>query len=410
MPTKCQITPLIKSKQISIGFFHHYGLGDSVVALKALYLAKKAYNCRLIIFGNATFKNLLEYCKLIDKGDEIVDIGFLSKECIKQIASHKVDYFYLSNPKKEYIKLLSKLNTPIITALKFPSLFCPKAKHPPLYFLMQYRKMSMQNALCALVRCIDKDAFDSFVASILAHHRLKNLAGGGDTLKSTNRLKTKQNTTQKTLKHQITYVNFERKMDALDSVIQNDIKLESSPTKEVQDFLATMRKNMQNLNHSLTKPFMIFINPFSNAATHTLPLSAFLELMTKILEIPKSNICVLVITYPAVHSEFMAEISKQKALKEHKSRLFIYANDNSLSNLIFLSSLANLIISPSTGTIHIASNLGVKTIGLYSKKDRIRWATRDKRYVIIPKAKQYLTNIQCENIINQTLHHIQEIM
>lgn len=149
--------------KLTLGFLHHYGLGDNLMLLKSLYLAKRAYNCRLIIFGNALFKQILNFVDFLDSTDLVVDISHLCEESLPIVARHKCDYFILTNPKAHYIRLLSKLDTPIITPLKFPSLFCAKAKCPPLTFFLLYRKLRADNALCALVRLIDKKAFDSFV-------------------------------------------------------------------------------------------------------------------------------------------------------------------------------------------------------------------------------------------------------
>lgn len=164
-----------------------------------------------------------------------------------------------------------------------------------------------------------------------------------------------------------------------------------------------------NIPHiSPTPPFIICINPFSNAATHTLPLEAFLELISKVLALP--NVCVLLITFPSVHNEFMSQVQSHQELWTQKSKLFIYQNDNTLSNLIALLGFQSLLISPSTGTIHLASNLGIKTIGLYSRKDTTRWATHDKIYTIIPKEKSLLTQKHCAKIIDKTLSQIQSLI
>lgn len=167
------MSPTMRPK-LSLGFLHHYGLGDNLMLLKSLYLAKRAYNCRLIIFGNALFKQILSYVDFLDSTDLVVDISHLCEESLPIVAYHKCDYLILSNPKAHYIRLLSSLDTPIITPLKFPSLFCAKAKCPPLTFFPLYRKLRADNALCALIRLIDKRAFDSFVANSI--DRARNLA------------------------------------------------------------------------------------------------------------------------------------------------------------------------------------------------------------------------------------------
>lgn len=469
------MSPTMPSK-LTLGFLHHYGLGDNLMLLKSLYLAKRAYNCRLIIFGNALFKQILSYCGFLDSTDLVVDISHLCEESLPIVARHKCDYFILTNPKSNYIRLLSLADTPIITQLKFPSLFSTKTKYPPLAFLPLYRKLRADNALCALVRLIDKKAFDSFVLDFIdrvqnplgladfdndfANKNLarkdlanaglaylkssaKSLAGGGQHYKQKSR--------------HISWLNFARKMEQLDFALKDEIKLKVSNPKIAQSFLSECVekyiKDLQNktcktpidsrlacqrdskmdftkahstksstnptlvnptytklphITHNPPQPFIICINPFSNAATHTLPSQAFLELISKVLALP--NVCVLLITFPTVHNEFVAQVQSHQELWTQKSKLFIYQNDNTVSNLIALLGFVSLLISPSTGTIHLASNLGIKTIGLYSRKDTTRWATQDKLYIIIPKEKSLLTQKHCAKIIDKTLIQIKSLI
>ena len=218
-------------------------------------------------------------------------------------------------------------------------------------------------------------------------------------------------------------------MEQLDTIIKDEIKLKAPNPKIAQSFLSERVENyikdLQNKTSQIntptnptctniphithnTQPFIICINPFSNAATHTLPLEAFLELISKVLALP--NVCVLLITFPSVHNEFMSQVQSHQELQAQKSKLFVYQNDNTLSNLIALLGFQSLLISPSTGTIHLASNLGIKTIGLYSRKDTTRWATHDKIYTIIPKEKSLLTQKHCAKIIDKTLSQIQSLI
>ncbi|MGX2972774.1 hypothetical protein [Helicobacter sp. T3_23-1059] len=418
------------TKNITIGFFHHYGLGDNIMAIKALYLAKKAYNCRLIIFGNALLKEILDFVDFIDSADEILDIGSLSKKSLNIITKYRCDYFLLSNPKSQYIRLLSPLDTPIITALKFASFFSTKTKYPPLLFFAKYRKLSAKDALCVLVRLVDTNAFDEFVREILLKQKTKT--GGGQ-----------QKSALENYQHQkITYDNFERVIKELDSALYNEIKLKISPDIEqhAKDFLHKQIKNAQTPQpkpnskqkskntldstqnptnsdnvDSAKNPFMIFVNPFSNAATHTLPLSAFLDMVGQILTNPKNqNLFILILTFPSVHNDFIAQVENHPVLSSlpnpKKQKLIIYPNDNTLSFLIAFANLSSLMISPSTGSIHLAYIQGIKTIGLYSRKDTHRWATKDKIYTIIPHKKSSLNHKQITKIINTTIQTMQNLI
>lgn len=189
---------------------------------------------------------------------------------------------------------------------------------------------------------------------------------------------------------------------------QRDSKIDSTKSSTNPTPTNPTCTKLPHITHNLPHPFIICINPFSNAATHTLPLEAFLELISKVLALP--NVCVLIITFPSVHNGFVAQVQSHCKLQAQKSKLFIYQNDNTLQNLIALLGFQSLLISPSTGTIHLASNLGIKTIGLYSRKDTIRWATHDKLYTIIPKEKSLLTQKHCAKIIDKTLSQIQSLI
>lgn len=188
---------------------------------------------------------------------------------------------------------------------------------------------------------------------------------------------------------------------------QRDSKMDFTKIDSTKSSINPTCAKLPHITHN-PQPFIICINPFSNAATHTLPLEAFLELISKVLALP--NVCVLLITFPSVHNEFVSQVQSHRELQSQKSKLFIYQNDNTLSNLIALLGFQSLLISPSTGTIHLASNLGIKTIGLYSRKDTTRWATHDKLYTIIPKEKSLLTQKHCAKIIDKTLSQIQSLI
>ncbi|WP_412175483.1 glycosyltransferase family 9 protein [Campylobacter sp. CNRCH_2013_0898h] len=107
-------------------------------------------------------------------------------------------------------------------------------------------------------------------------------------------------------------------------------------------------------------------------------------------------------TYDKVHENFIVQI--QKFDKELLNKIFIFKNDDNLLNLVEIISKTECLINPSTGTIHIASNLKIPTIGLYTKKDSILWYTYDKNYVFIDNLNEKNFN----EIINQTVIKIEQ--
>ena len=122
-----------------VGFIHHYGLGDNIIALQALYECKRFYKCRLIVFGNALMKSLLEYCNFIDL---VVDIHTLTKQSAQTIKHYQCDYLILTNPKRSYMLDLGICKTKIVTAIKLYSLFSLNICTPCIFSFFQYRKMS----------------------------------------------------------------------------------------------------------------------------------------------------------------------------------------------------------------------------------------------------------------------------
>lgn len=65
------------------------------------------------------------------------------------------------------------------------------------------------------------------------------------------------------------------------------------------------------------------------------------------------------------------DIIKPEDLKHDNLKLLV--NQGSIYNLIALVDLCSLVISPSTGTVHIADNMGKDILGIYPYYDQNRW-------------------------------------
>lgn len=115
----------------------------------------------------------------------------------------------------------------------------------------------------------------------------------------------------------------------------------------------------------------------------------------------------LVITYPKVHSEFIAQLEKQDDLH---SRVLVFANNDDLLNLAEMISRCKVVISPSTGIIHLSSNLGISTIGLYEKSESKKWSTKDNRYVFLKSPKSSLTRQEENLAIAQSIDLLKQIL
>lgn len=115
----------------------------------------------------------------------------------------------------------------------------------------------------------------------------------------------------------------------------------------------------------------------------------------------------LVITYPKVHSEFMTQLEKQDDL--HNSVL-VFKNNDDLLNLAEMICRCKVVISPSTGIIHLSSNLGISTIGLYERSESKKWSTKDNRYVFLKSPKSSLTRQEENLAIAQSIDLLKQIL
>ncbi|MGI0406575.1 glycosyltransferase family 9 protein [Helicobacter himalayensis] len=97
------------------------------------------------------------------------------------------------------------------------------------------------------------------------------------------------------------------------------------------------------------------------------------------------------------------------AILEHKG-LYIFENNDNLFNLVALTQKMECVISPSTGNIHIASNLGIPTIGLYNARDTIMWASRDKNYVILKYMPHQITHTQSQEVVELVFEKLKKLL
>lgn len=115
----------------------------------------------------------------------------------------------------------------------------------------------------------------------------------------------------------------------------------------------------------------------------------------------------LVITYPKVHSEFITQLEKRDDLH---SSVLVFRNNDDLLNLAEMICRCSVVISPSTGIIHLSSNLGISTIGLYEKSESKKWSTKDNRYVFLKSPKSSLTRQEENLAIAQSIDLLKQIL
>ncbi|EFO9213307.1 hypothetical protein IO397_000347 [Campylobacter lari] len=149
----------------------------------------------------------------------------------------------------------------------------------------------------------------------------------------------------------------------------------------------------------------IIINPFSITVDFTLNLVSFFDLIAKI-RFSYPNINIIIPTYNDIHDTFI------RSVKQHNinllSEIYIFKNNDDILNLVELISQSKCIISPSTGPIHIASNIKIPSIGLYPKKDSIFWPTYNKDYVFIDKKCNELLCHEIDKIITDVIDRLKK--
>jgi len=141
----------MRENTLKVGYVFHYGLGDSLMILPALYELKAVYGAFVVVFGNKILGNLLQNADFID---EFIDIGSeLCEDSIAKINSFRLDFVILANPKTRFVRLLESSNAKtIITETKLYSLICPRCKTVPIcIFYRHYNQYQRHRALVSRI-------------------------------------------------------------------------------------------------------------------------------------------------------------------------------------------------------------------------------------------------------------------
>lgn len=336
-----------KAKPLRVGLISiGNGLGDNIFMLKALYALKEIYKCEVIAFGSGGAKNLFYNIAFID---EVVDVGnlkwgLLNRNNIGIIDKYHCDYIICAIVENDNIALL-KTSTArhIITPLCFSALYNKKFSNIVSLSFFNYFSIEFKEKLIRLFGLT------------------KNICVGEVMC---------------ALSREINPKIYDSKISSLDF---NKIRIPTSD-KNKTTILNFLNKIIKDSNLSITPPHFVLINPFCVSGAYNISLESWIRLAIEISKIP--NVFIIIPTYRAVHEKFMQRLNE---VDFDISNFAIFQNDDDLLNLVELVSKMSCVISPSTGTIHIASNLSIPSIGLFSILDSTRWATRDKRYVYLYK-------------------------
>ncbi len=178
------------------------------------------------------------------------------------------------------------------------------------------------------------------------------------------------------------------------------------------DFSPTILKTKpkhQEMIQKFLMPFghyrtLVMINPFSRTCSHNLSLNGWLTLAQN-LSFKYPHILFILATYEANPQDI--NLSKQNP------NLVVFKNTSDIFNLIELTKHLFLLISPSTGNAHIADNLHIPLLGLFSKRDTMLWRGRNmqlENLIIIPCKKEKMTLKIEQNLIKKVMQKFQDIL
>ena len=386
-----------------VGFVHlyGYGLGDNVIAMEAIYALKQIHpNAKVVLFSvGGAMERLVSQVDFVDEYHSLE--GYLPEESLHKINKYTYDCIIITKFYSHIFPLLPRLNArKIIIACKGANVLLPLLPRYRHIRLVPMRNLLLQKvgirAHCLkMVRAMDKKSYDE---------RIKE-------------------------------IDFD--------------KARVKTTQENKEFVDEFLRHSISSSIDTSESFaLILVNPFSIMCGHTLSLDGYFRLMraittlnpkwgggsyksqkTNTLEMTKSSqnhtntnhkashkdtatmthtrLLPLVITYPKVHSEFMAQLEKQDDLH---SSVLVFRNNDDLLNLAEMICRCRVVISPSTGIIHLSSNLGISTIGLYERSESKKWSTKDNRYVFLKSPKSSLTKQEENLAIAQSIDLLKQIL
>ncbi|STQ86470.1 hypothetical protein LS73_004755 [Helicobacter muridarum] len=329
-------------------------LGSSIIYAKCLFALKNIYQCKVVIFGNSLTKELFTYCDYIDDSIDMGNIEVQEQRSIQleTINKYTCDYLIASTTTQEFIQFLMQSNAKkIICITKLYSLFSLRCKSMPLYFSKKYRNMRYEDIMLCLARKIKPSVFDKHI----------------------------------------------KELDF--SKCQIHVGMESR--KIIDKFL----KNSISKMKCKDPTYVIMVNPFNVNNRFTIDITYWLKLIEEVARIP--HCIALVVTYPQVKDNFMQELAKSNISAQN---LLILHNDNHILNLVAITKRASLVISPSTGTIHIASNVLIPTLGLYAEWDTGRWGTDYGLYIFLQKPLDNMNHNAQQDVVKKSITIVKEMI
>ncbi len=381
------------ANKLTIIFLHAdnvNGLGDNVIALDSLLALKRIYQARLVVFARDTLQELLEGLDFVD------EFCLLEGELTTAINREKINaynaaYLLSLSCKTKALRFFASTNAAtIITRAKLANIL--RKRFRPVLLLNP--SITHRQTLLLLARAIDKARFDKHIGSI-------------DFLDS--RVKSSDKQKQEIVRFLAAELTrFCRSDFNANATLESKIAF----TKAHRAHTPSSPPNplALSLSSSQTPLYLICINPFTIAATHTLHLESYLTLIDKVAALPNCIPCIC--TYGKTHALLQEALQDYNATHSCtlQDRCIIYHNQGDLHNLAAFLEMMSCIITGSTGALHLAENLFTPSIALVSHTDTKRWGSQDKRYVIIQEPLSSISKERESSVIDSSIAKLQELL
>lgn len=391
-----------------MGFVHlyGYGLGDNVIAMEAIYALKQIHpNSKIVLFGvGGAMGRLVSEVDFVDEYHSLD--GYLPEESLPKINKYTYDCIIITKFYSHIFPLLPRLNArKIIIACKGANVLLPLLPRYRHIRLVPMRNLLLQKvgirAHCLkMVRAMNKKLYDKRVKELdFSKARVKTTQENKEFVDEFlshsigSSISTSQNLALILVNPFSVMCQHSLSREGYFNLIRAIIALDFSGGGGSYKSQNTNALEMTKSSHKDTAPAQCSTNQCLTKQNHTNQHS------TRLLP--------LVITYPKVHSEFMTQLEKQDDLRRN---VLVFANNDDLLNLAEMISRCKVVISPSTGIIHLSSNMGVNTIGLYERSESKKWSTKDNRYVFLKSPKYSLTKQEENLAIAQSIDLLKQIL
>ena len=340
--------------QTKIAYYRNLFIGDSIIALDSIYAIKALYpSAFLVVYTGDIGMRIFSKFDFID---EIVNIQNLSKEqIIKSLDSFAFDYLILTQPNRRHTSIASASNAKVIISYAmWHNIF-------RRFWGNIFSKVFYKRGFRQFKRVFYSVAF----GNTPNYKRLLSL------------------------------------VREIDAPHYDSSKIDFTPTRfpHSHTHIEFLKQNLKTPPQS----YKILINPYSNSSPISLTPQGFSTLATTLAKaLPQAQI---IISSFEGAPRLPLEAQPDSLNSKEARNIYIFKNNHDLGNLIELVRSVDLLISPSTGTIHIADNLGIKIIGLYSKKDMRLWLGKnmDKSSMIVLKTHYSKLNQSQESKIIETI-------